>query len=170
MATPIVLPQLNLASPVVTDFVSTETILPASMTGELVKVQVPIGLSERKIFLYFEIRLAAPGAFVCKGEVLLNLRRRIVGRLPAQLADLTGAPAGTPAQSYFTLLVAGGTPVGDSLSLVLAQPFVVGVTQVTVQPLRINAEVDEVVFGVRALTGATVNGIRAFLGVQSSKY
>lgn len=146
-----------------------EIILPAEVPrqGELIAFAVPIALMERRLYLYMEVAQSATAPFQLRAGVVGMKGGRPVAEIPANIADLSTTPQ---SRSVGTLFNAGGSPVGDSYVLRFAQPFVSGINSVTIQPLRINAEIDRLTFRVFGLTGQNLTGFRAFLGCLSTKY
>lgn len=132
------------------------------------ELHVPLFLPERRIYCYLEAAVSAsPGAFVLLGELLLLNRGSLVGSLPVNLADFTG---GNPSQSVARLFNSGGSPVGDSVVVTLAQPFNAAVTNVTVQPLRINAQIDHIIFRVSGVVAGVMTGWRVWYGCLSTAF
>ena len=133
-----------------------------------IKLQVPRWLPERRIYLYVEVGQSLAAGFRMDAVVVgLNAGRPIV-ELPANIADFTAPVVAT--QSIATAFNAGGSPVGDSLVIRLATPFVAGVNSAVIQPVRINAEIDELHFSLRGLAGSNITGWRAYLACISTKF
>jgi hypothetical protein len=154
----------------ISDFQKKEIISPASIptkNGKLLEVDVPLSLPERRIYIYLETSPSSATACLIDAVVRAYRNGRPVGVFPCMVADFT---AQSPNESSTNLFNSGGSPVGDSLVLKLAQPFDAAVVSVVIQPLRINAEVDKVALELSSVRGATVTGLRAFLGVLSTKY
>lgn len=133
-------------------------------TGSL---SVPIWLPERRIYFYLEAQLSVAGAFSLFMGLKLLHQGQLVGILPCKLADFTAL---TPNQSVSRLFNSGGSPVGDSAVLTLAQPFTSTITTVTVQPLRVNATIDKIVPQVMGVSKGVMTGWRYWLGVLSTAY
>jgi len=154
----------------ISDFTEAEIISSTELKGkrDALKINVPRQLTERRIYTYLEVLQSSADEFRFVGKVIPKLEGKPIGNgLPANLADFTGA---TPGQSVASLFNAGGSPVGDSLVLRLAQPFVVGANSVTLQPFRINAEIDEIVFDLESLRGSNLTKWRVYLACVSTKY
>lgn len=126
---------------------------------------LPIFLPDRRIYLYLEALVSGAGAFSLFTDVVLYNKGTVVGVMGCKLCDFTNL---TPNQSAPRLFNSGGSPVGDSLVLTLAQPFNASITTVTVQPLRINAQADEIRLLITGVNVGTMQGYRAYLGVLSS--
>jgi hypothetical protein len=156
------------ASPI-SQFTEKELISAAALfsVGPVFKLAVPAWLPERRIYLYLEAKLSAAAAYNIFFRIRVYYAGRPVGDFPARICDFTGQ---TPPQSVASIFNAGGSPVGDSLVLRLAQPFDATVTAVVIQPLRINAQIDEIELCVDGQGGATLTGARAYLGVLSTLY
>lgn len=138
---------------------------------DALRISVPPQLQERRIYLYLEVKQSAAAEYQLDGKIYARYSAAPVAIFPAQIADFTtSAPPDTINQSYASLLNAGGSPVGDSCVLRLAQPFNVSITSVVLQPLRFNGLIDEIVFSIDALRGSNLQGWRAFLGCLSTKY
>lgn len=153
-------------------FSEDEIILPATVPLQLresLKLTLPLSLPERRLYLYVEVRQSAAAEFFMWGEVQLTKGNVPVGKFPAKLASFSGAPAPVN-KSVSTLFNAGGSPVGDSIVLTLAQPFDAAVTSVVIQPLRVNVECDKVVFSMEGLRGTNLTGFRAYLACNSTRY
>lgn len=138
-----------------------------SQRGAVLELDVPLTLPERRIYLYLEVGQSAAAAFTLAARINALNKQKIVGIFPATIADFTSV---TPNQSVVSLLNAGGSPVGDSLTIRLAQPFVALVTSVVIQPLRINAEIEKIQLIFDGIFHTTVTGYRAYLGCLSTKY
>jgi hypothetical protein len=134
---------------------------------EIINLNVPLNLAERRIFLYLEVNQSSSAAFFLGCDIRTKRGGTVNGIFPATISDFTSQ---TPNQSIESLFNAGGSPVGDSCVLRLAQPFDSTVPSVVIQPLRINAEIDEIVLDVNSVSGLTLTGWRAFLGCLSTKY
>jgi hypothetical protein len=161
-----------LPSSSVSDFDFAEKLVPSGVpqTGvHLVLPKVTQQLTERRIYLYLEVLQSSAASYQLLAEVLCLRNGNPVGKFPCQIADYSGLSS-TPHQSAFTLFNAGGSPVGDSLTLQLAQPFVATIPAVVIQPLRINAEIDSIQFRINSLVHTTVTGWRCFLACLSTKY
>ena len=134
---------------------------------DALNLSVPIKLPERRIYLYIEVAQSVAGAFRFDANVVGFAGGVPVASMPANMADFTGS---SPNQSVATIFNAGGSPVGDSLVIRLAQPFVAAITSAVIQPVRINAEVDRLILSVRGLSGANITGWRAYLACLSTKF
>jgi hypothetical protein len=156
----------------ISDFQFREKISAVAVTTPIsdpdsVRLAVPRWLPERRIYLYVEVGQSAAAGFRLDASVIgLNQGRPIIA-LPANIADFTALTAN---QSVATAFNAGGSPVGDSLVIRLANPFVAGVNSAVIQPVRINAEVDEITFSLRSLSGTNITGWRAYLACLSTKF
>lgn len=151
-------------------FNESELILPAEVPRVLhdrCRITVPLRLQERRIYLYMEVKQSAAAQFLAWADVVAYKGGSPVGNFPAKLADFTGV---TPGRSVSTLFNAGGSPVGDSLVLRLAQPFDPNVTSVVVQPLRVNGQFDQLAFSLNGLSGTNLTGFRAYLACLSTQY
>lgn len=154
----------------ISEFQEAEAIFPSSApSGTILTVNVNSALQERRIYLYIEVKQGTSGAFVLGGEVTLHSGNALVARYPATIGDFSGL---TPGQSISSLLNGGGSPVGDSVVVRLAQPF--SIASVTLQPLRINGIVDQIRYNVTGIfpqSGAAVlTSLRAYLACLSTKY
>lgn len=138
-----------------------------TLQNDALRLAVPLGLPERRIYLYLEVAQSVAAQFDLMAEVEAFNGGRPVARWPAHLADFTGV---TRYKSVASLFNAGGSPVGDSCVLRLAAPFVATITSAVLQPLRVNGEFDEIKFSIRGLSGTNLTGWRAFLGCLSTRY
>jgi len=145
-----------------------EPTTPPIVRRDVIKLSVARSLQERRIYLYLEVLLSAGSAYLLECNVVLKRQGNIIGRIPATIADFTNQTPNQSVESYFN---SGGSPVGDSMSIRLAQPFT-STKSVVVQPIRVNAEVDEVtldVVNVIAFGNTVFTGWRAFLACLSAK-
>ena len=156
----------------ITDFQFKEKIINVAVAAAIsdldaVRLAVPRWLPERRIYLYVEVAQSAAAGFRLDANVIgLNQGRPIIS-LPSNIADFTGLTAN---QSVATAFNAGGSPVGDSLVVRLANPFVAGVNSAVIQPVRINAEIDELTFSLGSLSGTNITGWRCYLACLSTKF
>ncbi len=137
------------------------------MSGAIFDLAVPVWLPERRIYLYLEANLSSALPFQLYARINTFLSGNPLGSFPAYIADFTGQALN---QSVGSLFNAGGSPVGDSLVLRLANPFDTTVPSVVVQPLRINAGIDRIQLKIDNVSGASLTGFRAYLGVLSTLY
>ena len=152
----------------ISDYQFKELILPnVLVSGPVFDLAVPLWLPERRIYLYLEAALTAAAPFQLYTRIKTFLDGHPKGDFPAYIGDFTGQVVN---QSVASMFNAGGSPVGDSLVLRLAQPFDVTVPSVVVQPLRINAAIDRLQLHIDARGGSTLAGFRAYLGVLSTQY
>ena len=158
---------MNNSTPI-SDYQFKELILPNTLvSGPVFDLSVPLWLPERRIYLYLEAALSEAAPFQLFARIKTYLDGHGKGEFPAYIGDFTGQ---TMNQSVGSLFNAGGSPVGDSLVLRLANPFDTTVPSVVVQPLRINAGIDRLQLHIDARAGATLTGFRAYLGVLSTQY
>jgi hypothetical protein len=150
----------------ISHFADTEIISPSafSVRKDLLRLPVPLQLTERRIYVYLEVIVAT--TYVCEAKVVAYRAGRPVGEFPATIADFTGLT--NINQSVASLFNAGGSPVGDSLVLRLAGAFVSANQSIVIQPLRLNAEIDELRFGL--FSGAGPTGYRAYLACLSTRF
>src|SRR5216684_2400306 len=139
-----------------------ETVLhtTAPAIGNEVFLSIPSSLPERRLYAYLET--IAAGNTTTSGVIEFRRNRSLIGSIPIEVG------AGLIASDITTasLLNYGGTPVGDCLVLTLGDPFTVGTSTATVQPLRLNVVADELRFRIVNVTG-TVTGWRLYLGCLS---
>ena len=153
----------------ISDWQFREVVSPSAVPvdEEALSLVVPVFLPDRRIYLYNEVILSSAVDYVLYSQVNLFRLGRLVGRFPAHIGDVD--TTATITQSLASLFNAGGSPVGDSLSLRLAAPFAGGNITVVVQPLRVSADIDKVTWSLLAASSA-VTGYRAYLGVLSTRY
>lgn len=128
---------------------------------------VPRGLEERRIYLFLDINLSSAADYFLETEIALLADGVVTGTLPACIASVGSL---TLNQSKASLINGGGTAVGDSLALNLISPFTASITQVILQPLRINADIEYIQLNVLNVIATTATGMRAYLACQSTKY
>lgn len=156
----------------ISDFQFREKVSVAAVTTPIsdtdsIRLAVPRWLPERRIYLYVEVGQSAAAGFRFDATVVGFNQGKPIIALPANIADFTGL---TVNQSVATAFNAGGSPVGDSLVIRLANPFVAGVNSAVIQPVRVNAEIDEMILNVRSLSGTNITGWRAYLACLSTKF
>lgn len=151
-----------------TDYGEDELILPARLPslGTLCAFAIPRNLTERRIYLFLDLISGAGVAWNLDSTVVLEDSGRIVAELPARVSDFTGV---VPNQSRGTLFNAGGSPVGDSLVLKIAQPFDVALPSVVIQPTRINCVATKIYVRLNRLDGNAVTGFRSYLACLSTE-
>jgi hypothetical protein len=154
----------------ISEFHRVEVISPTGLpqVGTVLSVPCSPHLTERRIYLYVEVKQTAGGAFTLLGNITIHRNGSPIGLFPASIGDFTAL---APNQSIESMLNGGGSPVGDSIVLRLAQQF--SVPSVTIQPLRVNGEIDEIRYNILSQywPGASaVTGYRAYLGVLSTQY
>jgi hypothetical protein len=134
---------------------------------DAIRLAVPRWLPERRIYLYVEVGQSAAAGFRFDATVAGFNQGRPIIALPANIADFSGLTAN---QSVATAFNAGGSPVGDSLVVRLSNPFVPGVNSAVIQPVRVNAEIDEIILSLKNLSGTNITGWRAYLACLSTKF
>ncbi|HZQ45554.1 MAG TPA: hypothetical protein VFC07_00965 [Verrucomicrobiae bacterium] len=145
-----------------------EIISPAAtrIGDRLLNVTVGTGNQERRLFLFLDTK--STGDFILYGAVKMYKGENLVGEYPAGLCSFTNGDL-APNQSVMNCFSTGGSAVGDSLILQLAKPFDATLPTVVCQPLRVNADIDNISFGIEAFAGL-IQGFRAFLGCLSTPY
>ena len=154
----------------ISEFHRQEIISPTNTpwVGTILSTPCNPNLTERRIYLYVEVKQSGGGAFSLLGNVSIHNNNTLIGTFPASIADFTLL---TPTQSVESICNGGGSPVGDSIVLRLAQQFTV--PSVTIQPLRVNGEIDEVRYNITSVyapSASAVVGFRAYLGILSTRY
>lgn len=137
----------------------------AVKVGEYAAVSVDTNLTERRIYLFVDT--ISTGDFILLASVLAKDNQ---GNVIADFdASLYNNPNGTlPLQrSVGSLFSAGGSAVGDSYVLDLAQPFSSALPQVVLQPLRVNLSIATLSFRIDGVVGL-ISGFRAWLGCLST--
>lgn len=135
--------------------------------GAIFDVQVPKFLTARRIYHLMQANVSGAGAYRVYAAMVLMNGGVPKGEFPIEFGDFTGSQ---PNQSLICCLGSGGSPIGDSLQLQLAQPFN-ATTQVLMQPLRLTAEIDRIRFVIKAVSGVDTGvllGFRAWLGCIST--
>ena len=158
---------LNLSAPE-SFFIDKEKLSVNSLALGDVEIPVPIYLPERRIFLYQEVQQSGTASFAMNGVIETFLGGQPKGKYPARLADISADSSAN--QSIPTLFNGGGSPVGDSLVVELCQPFTVDTQAVTLQPLRINAQIDLIRFRLVSIAGSSLLGWRVYLAALCTKY
>lgn len=151
----------------VTDFTQDEVLTPTQIPtrGAVCKQTLPIWLPERRLYLFVDLKQPTPGDFDFDGTVVLLRSGKPIAELPARVASMSG----TPQKSRATIFNAGGSPVGDSLVLSLAQPFDAAIKSVVLQPTRINCEADAMYLRVNRFDPTNITGFRAYLACLSTR-
>ena len=149
-----------------TNWVWGERIRPGELPplgGAAVVIHVSPQLLEKRIYLFLDCTLSAT-AFFLGGEIICyDTQGAPISILPVQIADFTGA---SPTASAFSLINSGGSPVGDSCVLRLAQPFDSTNPIAVMQPLRVPGSISRIEFRFTSFAGVT--GWRVFLGCLSA--
>jgi len=153
----------------ISDFQFNEKISYVTVSGILsdlnaITVAVPRWLQERRIYLYIEVLTSSTFRF--DANVLGYNNGKAIISLPASIADF---PV-TANQSVATAFNAGGSPVGDSLVIRLAAPFVANINSAVIQPVRINGEIDNLVLSIKGLSGTGITAWRGYLACISTKF
>lgn len=156
------------------DFSFDEKIKPTEVpytARNVLRISTPAGLTERRIYCYVEVKgPTASDQYVFGAEIVAFNHGVVVGRFPVVIGNIITS---TTNQSILSLFNAGGSPVGDSLVVRLANPFDTtssGIQVAVIQPLRVNAEVDEITFSILQAGGTNLAGWRALLACLSTKY
>lgn len=132
-----------------------------------ISFKVSPGLTERLIYLYASARRGTPSDWYRLDlEVVLMSQGTPVATLPATVANHTN---NQPNKSTVTTFIGGGNPVQDSIQITIANGFAVDPNTAVLQPMRISAEIDEVVLNMTGYTGPSVAGWRAWLGCRSDR-
>ncbi|HUD75540.1 MAG TPA: hypothetical protein VMQ76_10740 [Terracidiphilus sp.] len=156
-----------------TEFTAAEFYSPtsAATASQAIQLRVNVSLTERRIYCYLSVKLSSAAWYRVEASVQAFRLGRLVADLPCVLVP---AIAGlTDGSSSFSLFANGGTAVGDTLTMFVANPFdnsAVGGSYdktVALQPMRINGEIDELRLKISRIQGAGVTGIRAALACLS---
>lgn len=143
---------------------------PASARNVL-EISVAEQLPERRIFAYIEVKgpNGTTDQWILTAEIVAFKNGVPVGVFPVAFGKIDTS---TLNASLPSLLNAGGSVVGDSLVLRLANPFDAtnGPFTATMQPLRINAEIDKLALSLTGSSGASITGWRGYLACLSTKF
>lgn len=150
------------------DWARGEKVFPTDISTQrnCIRLAVPRQLTERRIYLYLEVLLSNTGYYRLDAEVLGMKDGTPVARFPATIADHTN---NQPNESTATAFNAGGSPAENSLGVTFSNPFTNNTKSAVIQPLKISAEIDELVFDMQGLTGQApyVRGWRAYFACLS---
>lgn len=136
--------------------------------GNILDLRISASLTDRRIYLFFDTKTTGAGVVVIESHVEYSLGDEIRGIIPCTIADFNGNNFN---QSYASLLNSGGTPVGDSLVLVVGQQLDAGVAEPVIQPLRINGQFDKLSFIIDTVRDDSnvLSGYHIYLACFSSK-
>jgi hypothetical protein len=150
--------------PMFSHVLSQEAISPTQVVIKPGVVRIPVERNApyRRIYLFVDTK--STGDFVFYGAVRCLLNGQTVMELPAGLCALTTL---VPNQSIVNCFSAGGSAVGDSIVLQLAQPFTAGIPNVVLQPLRMTLDIDAIEFDILSAAGL-LSGFRVWLGCIST--
>ena len=157
----------------VTDTVFQEIVRPSEVPRRapgVMKLAVPFHLTERRIYAYLEVKQSSAAAYILSAEIDCTINGVLVGRLPFVIGDIASL---TTNQSLPCLFNAGGSPVGDSMTLRLNNPFdtsATGIQSAALQPFRFNAEINGLSFNINGAEGANLTGWRAYIACVSTRY
>lgn len=134
--------------------------------GEYAQVSVDTTLTERRIYLFVDT--VSTGDFVLLASVLAKDNKgNVIADFDASLYNNTLGTIALP-RSVGSMFAAGGSAVGDSYILQLAQPFSSALPQVVLQPLRVNMSIATLSFRIDGVSGL-ISGFRAWLGCLSTQ-
>ena len=142
--------------------------IPSGKTPAICTVTPQAMLTDRRIYLYMEVKQSASADYYFQGELVFTNGGKPVGSLPMGIGSLTTLTSVN--RSLPSMANGGGNTVGDSLILTLANPFVTAPTpiiQAVLQPMRLQAEIDRIQFNLLSRQGANDTGFRVFLGCLS---
>lgn len=144
---------------------------PPAKKLEVITLDLPVQLTDRRLYCYLEVLLNTPGAvFTFIGEIVLYKAGEIKAKYPVEIG-LNSFPSSNAifGRSIRCLANSGGSPVGDCLSIVFKSPFTTTTLNAICQPIRLEAEIDKAVFNIVDYGGTNNTGYRVYLGVLSQK-
>lgn len=134
-------------------------------------IDVAEQLNERRIYAYMEVKgpNGTTDQWILTAEIALYRNGQVVGVLPLAFGKIDTSTVNADLPSLFN---AGGSVVGDSLVIRLSNPFDTtnGPFTATLQPFRLNAEIDKIALSILSFSGASVVGWRAYLACVSTKF
>jgi len=159
----------------ISHYADDEKILPSSKPniGPLFRINTARQLPERRIYSYLEVK--GPNGTTDQWALFAEIKAKLngvpAGAFPVCIGNIQTTTTGQN-KSLPSLFNAGGSAVGDSLAIRIANPFDTtnGPFVAVIQPLRINAEIDELEFNVLSFWGSTIVGYRAYLACLSTRY
>jgi hypothetical protein len=135
------------------------------------EIALPEQLPERRIYCYFEVKgpNGTTDQWIVTAEIVAFANGQPVGVFPMAFGKIDTS---TLNASLPSLLNAGGSVVGDSLVLRIGNPFDTtnGPFTATLQPLRLNAEIDKLALSILSFSGAAITGWRSYLACLSTKF
>jgi len=155
----------------VSDFQFNEFTAQQTPAQDLIKLPVNRNLTRRKIYGWIWADTTNSADFWAKGEIRFYSLASQIGSLPLQIGSGSGLNAGLKS-SLPTVCTTGGAAFADCIGLYVANPVNSQPSAVTLQPLYINGEIDEIRFSltdVRNISTTAGQGVRAWLGVISSQ-
>lgn len=152
----------------ISEYLQDEIIRPSKIdSGSVLRINPTTRLTDRRIYGYIEAKTTSTNFFLAATITCHKAGSIIAGPFPMFIGDFTGLT--NVNQSICSIINGGGSPVGDSAVVRLAQPFNIAVQSVTLQPLRINGVIDEIRLNIISALGG-ISGYRAFLGCLSTQY
>lgn len=128
----------------------------------LCQVFVPSNLKRRKIFCWVWV---LNGNSYIRAKINFSLNGSIVGSLP--VSGLNNTPPGLN-ESLINVCTTGGTAVGDTLGLYIANPADGQPTSLTLQPQYVYGEFDSASIQITDAILGTGGYARFFLGILSN--
>lgn len=134
--------------------------------GDLVSLFVCSSLMLRRLYCFTWCTAAGAGEYWLAGSVRLYRNRSLVQEFPVA-TGLPAVAASALPKSLPSLMVSGNTPVDDAIQLVVGKPYNGEPSIVTMAPLTVQAEIDQVGFAVT--DQVNIGEFRIFLGCLSLK-
>jgi len=158
--------EAGLGAQVLTEFVEDESVVPASPTGtEVLKLQISNALAYRRLYYYMEVAiLVAAADYLVEGELVFLKSGRPVAILPANIGQ---DKVGTLANSKSSIATGATDPGPDAIRVCLSKAFTGGNDNVNLNPTRIFAFADEVVWRAKGVS-SNVTSLRVYVAVLST--
>lgn len=137
---------------------------------KILSLHLPTQLTDRRIYVYLEVNQAghAASTFYIAAEIVLYNNGEIQAKYPVEIG-INAFPTSSPLFNKTLRCVAnaGGSPVGDCLTLVLNKPFTTLTQNAVIQPIRVNGQCDSAVLNFIDWAGVNNTGYRVYMGILS---
>lgn len=138
-------------------------------TGEALLIKgIGENMTERRLYAFLDTKTSAAGVVIIEATIQGRRDGQVVFEVPCGIADYNGVDY-TDAED--SLVNAGGTPVGDSLVIVVPKQLDTLQAQVVMQPFRLNAQINELALMIKTVTdlGDKLTGYYFFIGIFSAQ-
>ena len=128
-------------------------------------------LTERRVYAYMEVKgpNGTTDQWIVGAEIKCYNNGVADAVFPLAFGNINSSTLNKSLPSLFN---AGGSAVGDSLAIRIANPFDTtnGPFIAVIQPFRFNGKVDRIDLNILSASGASITGFRAYLACVSTEY